>query len=182
MQICFKFWSKFEKTHSFSNSSFLAKILRSVIRTFTLEIIYRMRMLISHFKVSTSFARKWNKIKNWTYGGWVKNSLFNAKGSKMLQALRMTICPATVLLFEARVCYPALRVTLTTFYLAMDDLIANLLSILTKNWKNSFFSNFSLFAEILRSVIRPFTLQIIYRIRMLIFHFKAFNKLCSEMK
>ena len=91
----------------------------------TLQIIYRIRRLIFHFKAFNELCSEMKQNQKSNGWSWVKNSLFNAKGPKMLQALRMTICPATVLLFEARICYPALRVTLTTFYLAMNDFIAN---------------------------------------------------------
>ena len=69
----------------------------------------------------------------------------------MLQALRMTICSATVLLFEARICYPALRVTLTTFYLAMDDLLQICFKF-RQQFEKIHFSKIFTFAEILRSV------------------------------
>ena len=65
----------------------------------------------------------------------------------MLQALSGTICPDTVLLFEPRISYPALRVTLLKIYLKWFDFSAKLLKNLMKITKIRIFHFYHFFFE-----------------------------------
>ena len=65
----------------------------------------------------------------------------------MSQALRGTICPDTVLLFEPRIDYPALRVTAMKLLFENGRLYCEFTQNLAKKLKISIFSLFSFFSQ-----------------------------------
>ena len=95
----------------------------------------------------------------------VKNSHLHWKGPDLLPALRITICPDTVLLFEPRINYPALRVTRIDFHLKINDFLRFSYKFSIKFTKNNFFSIFQFFSKNVQNFVRAKDLAIIYRPR-----------------
>ena len=85
----------------------------------------------------------------------------------MLQALSGPICPDTVLLFEPRISYPALRVTEINFLFRFDRFLKQFVKKIAKKIEKIEFFKFSnfviFFPEIFRIFFRSFDLAITYR-------------------
>ena len=103
-------YESFIENQIFSIFHFFSKNVQNFVTAKDLAIIYRPRRYLAQ-------NHRWNllypKIKSdRNLNGWsrVKNSHVHWKGPDLSPALRITICPDTVLLFEPRINYPALRV------------------------------------------------------------------------
>ena len=117
-----------------------------------LAIIYRPRRYLAQ-------NHRWNllypKIKSdRNLNGWrsVKNSHLHWKGPDLSPALRITICPDTVLLFEPRINYPALRVTRINFCLKIMFFLWFSYKFSMKFTKNHFFSLFQFFRKMCKTL------------------------------
>ena len=109
---------------------------------------------------------------------------FLTKNSQNVASLPDQDFPNTVLLFESRISYPALRVTSNNNLFEMSQFFWFSLEFSIKFTKNQFFSlflRFSLFRKFLRSDFLNFNLEIIYRGELWIAHVKAYTLLCPEI-
>ena len=97
------------------------KMFRNFVRDFHLDITYRRTRDLAHDIRSNSKSPGNKFLQNFTGWSLIKNSNFNAKGPNMSQILSERICPNTVLLFEFRISYSALRF-IFEFALAEDFL------------------------------------------------------------
>ena len=111
---------------------------------------------------------------------------FTPKKYYFVAGLRNRNIPNSVLLFEPRICYPALRVTsiqnlfkINQFYRECAIKIDNFLQ---KYRFFIFFIYFIFVPKFLSTFIRIFTLAVTYRPEMLIAQIRAFNEISTEMK
>ena len=85
----------------------------------------------------------------------------------MLQALSVTICSDTVLLFEPRMSHPALRVTRMKNWFSIERFLLIFLSIFNQIHEKSifftFFTFFIFFSKNVKKFVRIFDLAITYR-------------------
>ena len=115
------FSMKFIENQIFSIFSIFSKNVQNFVTAKDLAIIYRPRRYLAQ-------NHRWNLLypeikSDRNLNGWsrVKNSHLHSKGPDLLPALRITICPDTVLLFEPRINYPALRVTTIEYFSKLSD-------------------------------------------------------------
>ena len=92
-----------------------------------------------------------------------QKSAFPSKSSKFVATLPDQDFPDTVLLFEARISHPALRVTRIQNYFKISNFFDFRLEFSMKFTKKQIFSLFSFLLKNARSVFRNFDLDIIYR-------------------
>ena len=137
---------------------FFRKKFRNFVRDFDLDITYGRFQDLAHDLRSdpkspenklSEKSTVWSLIKNWN---------FNANGPKMLQTLPETICPDTVLLFESRISYPALRVTSNNDLSKIKRFVWFRLKFSIKFIKNQIFSLFSFFSKIFETLFGISTL------------------------
>ena len=107
---------------------------------------------------------------------------FRFKNSKNVASLPDQDFSNTVLLFESRISYPALRVTSENNLFKIDWFFGLILKFFNQIYqKFNFFHFFHFFVKILRSDVRDLNLKIIYRRELWIAHLKAYTLLCPEI-
>ena len=116
----------------------------------------------------------------------IQKLTFSRKKYHFVASLPDRFVPNSVLLFEPRICYPALRVTsienlfqINRFYRKFALKIDNFLQ---KYRFFIFFIFFIFFPNFLSTFVRIFILAGTYRPEMLIAQIKAFNEISPKMK
>ena len=102
-------------------------------------------MILSQIKAYSLKCPRMDSNQNLNVWSFIKFSIFYANVIKMSQALSGTICPYTVLLFEPRISYPALRVTLINFLFRFGRFLQQLAKKFAKKIEKIKFFKFSNF-------------------------------------